>query len=201
MFDLKIDYLESYEYWKAYFDNFEVEVFIKVFLEVLNDQEKYFIVFCNLYSQYYIIKSQEEWLDKYMLYVFFSGVIMVVFINLGVVVWAGQKLGELMSIGSYELEVIVVLCDLKYLAVGNLVELYLEDIEGSWNGKICCISDQVDVGMQIVWVFIVVNGNDLKENMYLCGDVVVSSIDNVFVLFCNLFNDQWGVFVVQDFIF
>jgi multidrug efflux pump subunit AcrA (membrane-fusion protein) len=114
------------------------------------------------------------------------------------VVRAGQKLGELMSTGSYELEATVALRDLKYLAVGNPVELYSEDIEGSWDGRIRRISDQVDAGTQTVRVFIAVNGNDLKENMYLRGDVTASSIDNAFSLPRNLLNDQRGVFVVQD---
>ncbi|WP_421946481.1 efflux RND transporter periplasmic adaptor subunit [Phaeodactylibacter xiamenensis] len=196
--DLKIDYPESYEHWKDYLDNFEVEAPIKAFPEALNDQEKYFIASRNLYSQYYTIKSQEERLDKYTLYAPFSGVITAASINPGAVVRAGQKLGELMSTGSYELEATVALRDLKYLAVGNPVELYSEDIEGSWNGKIRRISDQVDAGTQTVRVFIAVNGNDLKENMYLRGDVVASSIDNAFALPRNLLNDQRGVFVVQD---
>lgn len=196
--DLKIDYPESYEHWKAYLDNFEVEASIKAFPEPLNDQEKYFIASRNLYSQYYTIKSQEERLDKYTLYAPFSGVITAASINPGAVVRTGQKLGELMSTGRYELEATVALRDLKYLAVGNPVELYSEDIEGSWSGKIRRISDQVDAGTQTVRVFISVSGNDLKENMYLRGDVVASNIDNAFALPRNLLNDQQGVFVVRD---
>ncbi|MEQ8706214.1 MAG: HlyD family efflux transporter periplasmic adaptor subunit [Phaeodactylibacter sp.] len=196
--DLKIDYPESYQHWKAYLDNFEVDAPIAAFPEPVNDQEKYFIASRNLYSQYYTIKSQEERLDKYALYAPFSGVITAASINSGAVVRAGQKLGELMSTGSYELEATVALRDLKYLAVGNPVELYSEDIEGSWSGKIRRISDQVDAGTQTVRVFISVSGENLRENMYLRGDVVSSNIDQAFALPRNLLNDQRGVFVVRD---
>jgi len=196
--DLKIDYPESYENWKAYLDNFEVEGSIKAFPEPVNEQEKYFIASRHLYSQYYTIKSQEERLDKYTLYAPFSGVITAASINPGAVVRAGQKLGELMGTGSYELEATVALRDLKYITVGNPVELYSEDIEGSWNGKIRRISDQVDAGTQTVRIFISVSGAGLKENMYLRGDVVSSSIDNAFALPRNLLHDQRGVFVVRD---
>lgn len=196
--DLKIDYPESYQNWKVYLDSFEVDAPIEAFPEPENDQEKYFIASRNLYSQYYTIKSQEERLDKYTLYAPFSGVITAASINPGAVVRAGQKLGELMGTGSYELEATVALRDLKYLAVGNPVELYSEDIEGHWDGKIRRISNQVDAGTQTVRVFISVGGKNLKENMYLRGDVVASSIDNAFALPRNLLNDQRGVFVVRD---
>ena len=196
--DLKIDYPESYQHWKAYLDSFEVEAPIQTFPEPVSDQEKYFIASRDLYSQYYTIKSQEERLDKYTLYAPFSGVITAASINPGAVVRTGQKLGELMSTGRYELEATVALRDLKYISTGNPVELYSEDIEGSWNGKIRRISDQVDAGTQTVRLFISVNGSDLKENMYLRGDIVASNIDSAFALPRNLLHDQHGVFVVRD---
>ncbi|NRA50699.1 MAG: HlyD family secretion protein, partial [Phaeodactylibacter sp.] len=40
--DLKIDYPESFQNWKTYLDNFEVDAPITAFPDPLNDQEKYF---------------------------------------------------------------------------------------------------------------------------------------------------------------
>jgi len=196
--DLKIDYAESYGQWKAYLDDFEVEAPIQPFPEPLNEQEKYFIASRNLYSQYYNIKSAEERLDKYTLHAPFSGVITSASINSGAVVRVGQKLGELMNSYNYELEATVALRDLKYIAVGNPVELYSEDIEGSWKGRIRRISNQVDQGTQTVRVFISVKGKDLRENMYLRGDVTASTVRNAFELPRNLLMDQQAVFVVRD---
>lgn len=196
--DLKIDYPESYEQWKAYLDAFEVEAGLPPFPEPLNDQEKYFIASRNLYSQYYNIKSAEERLDKYTLHAPFSGVLTAASINAGAVVRAGQKLGELMDSYSYELEATVALRDLKYIAVGNPVNLYSEDIEGSWEGRIKRISNQVDQGTQTVRLFIDVQGKDLRENMYLRGDVTASTVLDAFELPRQLLMDQQAVFVVRD---
>ena len=198
--DLKIDYPESFQNWKTYLDNFEVDAPITAFPDPLNDQEKYFIASRNLYSQFFTIKSQEERLDKYTLYAPFSGVITAASINPGAVVRAGQKLGELMGTGSYELEATVALRDLKYIAVGNTVKLYSNDIAGSWQGKIRRISDQVDAGTQTVRVFISVSGKGLKENMYLRGDVAALEIENAFELPRNLLNNQESVYTVTDFL-
>jgi multidrug efflux pump subunit AcrA (membrane-fusion protein) len=196
--DLKIDYPESHKNWKKYLDEFEVEASIEPFPKPVNDQEKYFIASRNLYSQYYNIKSAEERLDKYSIYAPFGGVITAASINSGAVVRAGQKLGELMNSNNYELEATVTLRDLRYITVGNPVLLYSDDIEGSWKGRIKRISDRVDEGTQTVRVFIEVQGQELRENMYLRGEVTASTIDNAFKLPRPLLMDQQAVFVVRD---
>lgn len=196
--DLKIDYPESYANWKTYLEDFEVNAPIQPFPSPVSEQEKYFIASRNLYSQYYNIKSTAERLDKYTLYAPFSGVLTEASINPGAVVRAGQKLGVLMNTGHYELEATVALRDLKYITVGNPVELYSDDVAGSWEGRIERISDQVDPGTQTVTVFIGVRGKDLRENMYLRGEVVASAIDSAYALPRNLLSDQQAVFVVRD---
>lgn len=196
--DLKVDYPESFSQWQAYLDSFDLTGAIRPFPEPLNDQEKYFIASRNLYSQYYTIKSTEERLDKYTLYAPFSGVLTAASINPGAVVRAGQKLGELMSTGSYELVVTVPLRDLKYIATGSPVTLYSDDISGQWQGRVSRISDQVEAGTQTVKVFISANGKGLRENMYLRGEIKASKIENAFVLPRQLLTDQSSVYTVQD---
>ncbi len=196
--DLKIDYPESFQNWQNYLDSFEVEDPLAPFPEPVNEQEKYFIASRNLYSQYYNIKSAEERLDKYSIYAPFGGVLTSVSINPGAIVRAGQKLGELMNTNSYELEATVPLRDLKYIAEGNPVTLYSDAIPGEWKGRINRISNQVDESTQTVRVFIGVSGKELRENMYMRGEVVASSIDNAYPLPRRLLVDQGAVFVVRD---
>lgn len=196
--DLKIDYNESYQHWKAYLDQFDVENPIEAFPEPLNDQEKYFIASRNLYGQYYSIKSQEERLSKYIVPAPFSGVITAASINSGAVVRAGQKLGELMNTGNYELEVTVPLSDLKYIKTGNVVSLNSSDIDGTWSGRIKRINDQVDANTQTVKVFISVSGKNLREGMYLEGEVAAKSIENALELPRNLLVNQNAVYLVRD---
>ncbi len=196
--DLKIDYQESYQQWKTYLDQFDPENNIQAFPKPLNDQEKFFIASRNLYTQYYNIKSAEERLSKYTVYAPFSGVITQTSINTGAVVRSGQKLGELMNTGNYELEATVPLNDLKYIKVGNPVELYSDDIEGTWNGRVKRINNQVDVGTQTVKVFIDVSGKDLKEGMYMKGDIEASQVEDALRIPRKLLINQNSVYVVKD---
>ncbi|PHN08025.1 efflux RND transporter periplasmic adaptor subunit [Flavilitoribacter nigricans] len=196
--DLKVDYPESFAHWQQYLDNFEPESAIKPMPDPLNDQEKYFIASRNLYTQYYNIKSQEERLDKYEIQAPFGGVITQTSINPGAVVRAGQKLGELMNTGNYELQVTVPLSDLKYIKTGNTVTLLSDDLDGEWSGRVKRINNQVDAGTQTVKVFISVSGQNLREGMYLRGDIAATSIADAVRIPRDLLIDQRAVYVVRD---
>jgi len=196
--DLKIDYPESYTQWNSYLDNYDVEEELDSFPDPLNDQEKYFIASRNLYTQYYTIKSAEERLDKYTVYAPFSGVLTQATINPGTLVRVGQQLGTLMNTGSYELQATVPLSDLTYIKVGNQVQLTSDDIKGAWTGRIRRISDQIDPTSQTVQIFVSVSGKDLREGMYLTGEVNASDIDDAVRLPRNKLINQNSVYAVQD---
>ncbi len=196
--DLKIDYPESYNQWHTYLENYDVEEELDSFPEPLNDQEKYFIASRNLYTQYYTIKSAEERLDKYTMYAPFSGVLTQASINTGTLVRVGQQLGTLMNTGSYELQATVPLSDLTYIKVGNQVQLTSDDIKGSWTGRIRRISDQIDPTSQTVQIFVSVSGRDLREGMYLTGEVNATDIEDAVRIPRNKLINQNAVYTVQD---
>jgi len=196
--DLKIDYPESYEQWNAYLDEFDVEEELDSFPDPLNDREKYFIASRDLYTQYYTIKSAEERLDKYTVYAPFSGVLTQASINPGTLVRVGQQLGTLMNTGSYELQATVPLSDLTYIKVGNQVQLNSDDIKGTWTGRIRRISDQIDASSQTVQIFVSVNGQHLREGMYLSGEVNATDIEEAVRLPRNKLINQNSVYTVQD---
>ena len=196
--DLKIDYPESFQPWVTYLQQFDIEKPIQPFPKPQNDKEKFFIATRNIHSQYYNIKSAETRLAKYNIYAPFSGVITQSMINSGSLVRVGQKLGELMNTNNYELEATVRLANLNYIKVGSQVSLYSDDIDGTWNGRVKRISDQIDPNTQTVIVYIGVNGKNLKEGMYLRGGVQLKSIENAIELPRDLLVDQSKVYVVQN---
>lgn len=196
--DLKIDYSDNFTAWEEYLNSFDVEKAIKPLPEPKTDQEKRFIATRNLYTQYYNIKSQEERLSKFTLYAPFGGVLTSTSINPGTVIRTGQKLGELMATGNYELIATVPMADLNYIKVGNAVKLASEDIAGEWQGTVKRISDQIDPGSQTVQVFIGVKGKELREGMYLRGDIVARSVGEAVRIPRNLLVDQRQVFTIQD---
>ena len=196
--DLKVDHPASFPQWRAYLDKFELEKPLPLFPTAMSQEEKHFIASRNLFSQYYNIKSAEERLNKYTISAPFSGVITQAAINPGAVVRSGQKLGELMNTANYELEATVALRDLKYIKVGSRVKLYSEDIAGQWQGQVKRVSDQVNPGTQTVKVFISVSGEQLREGMYLRGEVEGSRIEQAARLPRNLLIGPDQVYVWRD---
>lgn len=88
--------------------------------------------------------------------------------------------------------------DLNYLSNGSRVALTSEDIDGSWDGRVKRISDQIDPGSQTVQVFISVSGKGLREGMYMRGEVASRQVDAAMRIPRDLLVDQKGVYVVQD---
>lgn len=196
--DLKIDYPESYSNWEAYVDSFNLEKTTPHFPEPLSRQEKFFVASRNLYSQYYNIKSTEERLSKYVIRAPFSGVLTEAQINPGALVRVGQRLGELTSTGTYELEATLPLSELKYIKTGDEVRLFSDDIAGEWTGRVRRINSSVDPDMQTVRIFVDVQGRDLREGMYMKGEVAAGSIENAAKIPRNVLIDQKSVFEVRD---
>jgi membrane fusion protein, multidrug efflux system len=196
--DLKSDHPASYPQWRAYLDQFEPEKPLPPFPRPLSQEEKHFIASRNLLSQYYNIKSAEERLGKYVLTAPFGGVLTQTAINPGAVVRSGQKLGELMNTSSYELEASVALRDLKYVKVGNPVKLFSDDVAGQWQGRVKRVSDQVNPSTQTVKVFVSVSGQELREGMYLRGEVEGSRIEQAVRLPRSLLAAPEQVYVWRD---
>lgn len=198
MADLKVDYPESFAQWERYLNAFSVEKPVAALPAPASNREKLFIAARNLYTQYYNVKSAEERLAKYTIYAPFSGVLTEAAINTGSVVRTGQKLGSLMRNGDYELMATVPLSDLDYIKVGNTVKISSEDIEGQWTGQVKRIGDELDSGSQTVVVYIGVKGNNLRENMFLKGEVAARSIDGAMRIARNLLVGQNQVYLVKD---
>ena len=196
--DLKIDYPASFQQWKEYIDNFNVEHPIKAFPKALNDQEKYFIASKNLLSQYYTIKSAENRLQKYTVYAPFSGVITQSSIQPGSLVRAGQMMGELMGTGAYEMKATLNLEDLPFIKTGSKVNLYSDAVAGNWVGTVKRISDQIDPNTQSVIAYIGVSGKGLREGMYLRGDLNTEVIKSAVQIPIDLLTNQNQVYVIND---
>ena len=196
--DLKIDYPESFQQWKTYIDNFNVEHPIKTFPKPLNDQEKYFIASKNILSSYYSIKSAEKRIQKYTVYAPFSGVITQSTIQPGSLVRAGQKMGELMGTSLYEMKAALNLEDLQFIKTGSKVSLYSDAIAGSWTGTVKRISDQIDPNTQSVIAYIGASGKGLREGMYLRGNLNSQTIKSAIQIPIDLLVNQDQVYAVKD---
>ncbi len=196
--DLKYDYPESYESWKTYLSQFDIEKSIAAIPQAKNDKEKYFLAGKNIYKTYYDIKSEEEQLTKYTIKAPYKGQVCESNIKAGTVVRTGQKLGEFVNTDTYDLLVGVDLNSLKNIQVGNEVKLYSENINGQWLGKVSRVGHRINAQTQMVNVYISVAGKDLKEGMFLTADIALNSQVNGIEIPRKLLIDDSYVYLLEQ---
>jgi len=194
--DLKVDFPESVQNWDNYRRNFDLEKSLNELPKVKSDRERDFIALKNISNQYFNIKAQEERLLKYKIYAPFSGELSEALISTGSVIRAGQKIGTLMNNGQYELQTSVAVTDLKFVKVGDLVNLKSDDVEGSWTGRIVRISGSIDTKTQTVRVFVQLSGPNLRENMFMSGEINANIVANVIEVPRKLLIDDSKLFSV-----
>jgi multidrug efflux pump subunit AcrA (membrane-fusion protein) len=88
--------------------------------------------------------------------------------------------------------------DLPYVREGQAVTLRSGRPSHSWSGRVVRISEQVDQATQAVRVFVRVAGDDLREGMFLTGEIEAETFEQVEVLPRRVLLDQDRVFVIRD---
>lgn len=165
--DLKLDYPEAYPAWESYLQSINPEQFTPAPPTTENKKLKLFLTARGVYSSYYSLKSAETRLQKYRIQAPFDGVLTQALVSPGTLVRPGQKLGEFLGNGTFEMEASVALADLNSLKPGQQVQLYYNDVSGAWTGTIVRINQRVDPATQSVSLYIRTAGPGLREGMYL----------------------------------
>lgn len=196
--DLRFDYPESYPQWQRYLDNFSINGSTPALPSPKTEKEKYFITARNIYATYYNIKNLEGRLVKFRITAPFSGVLTEALISEGTLVQPGQRLGEFIQTGSYEIEVAISSNYADLLKVGEEVELTNTVGNKTYTGKVARVNAKVDAASQSLAVVIAVSHPDLKEGMYLQAALDADSIENAVQLERNLLQTGNQLFVVKN---
>lgn len=196
--DIKFDYPESFQKWKSYLDQFNVEQSVRPLPVVSNEKEKYYISGKNIYNQYYTIKSMEDRMSNYSISAPFSGVFLSVNKFPGSLVSPGAPLGRIMNTSQFELVATVGMSDLKYVKPGQRVELFSEELGKKWNGTVSRIAKQIDQSTQSIPLYINVQGSGLRDGVFLKGNLSGSNLSEVNRIPKNILAGDNVVFVFRD---
>jgi len=195
--DLRFDYPDAFQKWQDYVTSFDVEQPLRSLPATTSDKEKLFIAGRNINSTWFNVKNVEERLSKYTIYAPFDGVLTEAGLDKGVLVRPGQKLGEFINPRIYELEVAVNSSYMDLLKVGNTVTL--NNIEGTrtWQGRVSRLNSLVDPNTQSIQAFIRVNGNGLREGMYLEAKLTAKQEENTIEISRKLIVENKKIFVLE----
>lgn len=196
--DLKLDYINSYEQWSEYLKNYNIEGKTEELPSPLSEQEKYFISARGIQQKYYDIKSLEAKLFKYNIYAPFDGELIESNIKPGTLVRTGQKLGEYINSNQFDLVVSLSLEDAKSVKQGSEVDVVSNATGETWSGEVHRVNKSIDEMTQTVKAFVRINGNDLKEGMFLKAEIYTGKTNSGIEIPRKLLLEDNSVFVLEN---
>ncbi|SNY94445.1 efflux RND transporter periplasmic adaptor subunit [Flagellimonas pacifica] len=196
--DLRLDYPEIYPKWQTYLNSFDLNKTTPKLPEMSSEKEKFFISGRGVISNYYNVKNLEQRLSKYNIAAPFKGVLTDALVTEGTLIRVGQKLGEFINTGVYELEVSVSKTYGDFLKVGKKVELSNMDKTKKYLGKVARVNGRVDQTSQTITVFIEVSDQNLKEGQYLEANLEAREEPNAIEIDRSLLLENNQIFVVRD---
>lgn len=196
--DLRLDYPEIYPKWQEYLNSFDLAKTTPELPEMSTEKEKFFITGRGVISNYYNVKNMEQRLVKYTITAPFHGVLTEALVTEGTLIRSGQKLGEFINTGVYELEVSVGKTYGDFLRVGRKVELSNLDKTQTYTGEVIRVNGRVDQNSQTITVFIEVRGDNLKEGQYLEANLEAKEETDAIEINRSLLLENNQIFVVRD---
>nr|WP_299346468.1 HlyD family efflux transporter periplasmic adaptor subunit [Allomuricauda sp.] len=196
--DLRLDYPDIYPKWQTYLNSFDLEKTTPKLPEMASEKERFFISGRGILSNYYNVKNLEQRLSKYNIIAPFNGVLTDALVTEGTLVRVGQKLGEFINTGVYELEVSVSKTYGDFLKVGKQVELFNLEKTRSYMGQVTRVNARVDQNSQTITVYIEVKDDSLKEGQYLEANLEAKEEMNAIEIDRSLLLENNQIFVVRD---
>ena len=196
--DLRLDYPDFYPKWQKYLNGFDLSKSTPKLPEMTSESERFFITGRGILSSYYNVKNLEQRLSKYRIVAPFTGVLTEALVTEGTLVRSGQKLGEFINPGVYELEVSVSKSFTDLLKVGESVELTSLDGAEVYTGKVTRINGRVDQASQTIKAYIEVDNDKLREGMYREANLDAKKEENAIEIDRSLLLEGNKIFVVRD---
>jgi multidrug efflux pump subunit AcrA (membrane-fusion protein) len=196
--DIRLDYPNQFLKWQTYLNSFDIEKSIPKLPDFSTEQEKYFISGRGINTAYYNVKNLEVKLAKYNLRAPYNGILTDALVTPGTLVRVGQKLGEFIDPGVYEMEISVSASFADLLKKGNSVKLHDLENNNEYIGKVIRINGKVDAASQTIKAFVQVSHSDLKEGMYLEANLTAKTEKNAIEVSRKLLINNKQLFVVKD---
>ncbi len=199
--DIKIDYPEAEENFKAFFSSIHVDKRLPVFPEIKNEKLKIFLSSRNLISEYYKISKDELQLNRHTIRAPFNGTYTEVYMETGAYTNMGGRVAHIIQTNVLELEVPLERFDAKWVKVGDDVEVHSEKLDLTRKGKVVRKNQFLDQNTQSQSVFIRVWNN--QNTKFLEGDFLIAlfpghPVENAMQVPRNIVFNTNEVFVINN---
>ncbi len=196
--DIKFDYSGSFEKWNTYLNSIDIQKKLPKLPKIESEEEGNYISGKNINVSYYNIKNMEIRLSKYTITAPYTGVLTDATITQGSLVKKGQKLGEFIRPGVYELELNVNANLRNFLKTGETVSLNNIEHTETYKGKVTRINEKIDRSSQTIKIFVEVVSKNLKEGEYLEAHISAKKVDNAIEIPRTLLVNNKAIYIVKN---
>ncbi|MEL7162232.1 MAG: efflux RND transporter periplasmic adaptor subunit, partial [Bacteroidota bacterium] len=166
--------------------------------EITHEQLHYFISAKGIPAQYYQIKASEATLDDYRVTAPFSGRLTRANVDPGTVVQPGQQLATISRTDVYEVRAAVPAAAVPKMKPGQRIELTARNLDQTYTGTVNRFGTAIDPSTQTVTAFLRVSGPQLREGLYLEGELPGEKLEQVAVLPKEALNRDGSVHVIAN---
>ncbi len=196
--DIRLDFSKEYPTWLAFLNAINVDKNLPDMPEMSDENLKLFVSGRGVLGAYYSVKNLEQRLSKYQVRAPFNGVLTEALVTEGTLVRSGQKLGEFIQPGLYELMVSIPKSYALKLNQGATVSLSNMEGTQSFTGKVVRLNAKVDPSTQTTAVAIEINDPNLYEGVYLKATLAGNTLQNAISLPRALISESNTIFAVEN---
>lgn len=150
--DLSVDYPESYEKWRHFFEEIRFDSSLPPLPEIENETERVFLASNDILSSYYSIQQQEITLSKYKIKAPFNGYYKTVNKEVGSFSGTGTEIATIIRSDKYEVTVPVPVNNAKKIIIGSKVTVISGEEE--FKGHISRKAGFIDESTQSVNIYV-----------------------------------------------
>ena len=178
--DIKIDYPSYFVQWENYVENFNIEKRMRDLPDLDNKKLRNFLSGRGVYSLFYRVMSLENKLDKFSIKAPFDCIVTQSFLSTGSNVLLGQRLGQIIDSDNYEISTSIGISDSELFEKGDKAILSSDDIEKTFSATIKRKGNHINSLTQSIDVFFDVSDKNIKDGMFVKGEVFGKKILNVY---------------------
>jgi len=170
MADIKLDHPETFPLYEAWFQTLSADKSISPVPAFEKDARR-FLESKGVYELYYSIKSAEDRLKNFTIRAPFSGILSAANAEPGQVVGPQFHMGTLVDPSLFILNASINSDDAEWVLPGQSLEVTNRDQNRVYNAVVARVNPSVDPASQQVFVYLEVSDEDLREGMYLEGEI------------------------------
>jgi len=195
--DIKIDYPSNFDTWYRHLQKISAGKWAAP-PKTQDEKLGLFLSARGVYSAYQNAESARIRLGKYQIRAPFDGTLTEALVEPGQLVRIGQKLGEFMGEGKFEMLTSLSSSEAPLVNIGDTVYLTSSESGQEYKGVVYRKNAKLDPSTQRLNIYVLLESTNLVDGQYLRGTIAGPSLENSVALSRKLLHKRTSIYTVQD---